>query len=1061
MELQLAEAVRAALDPYSPQATKQQANAFLEQCKQSPDGWESCWSIYVSAQGSSNPQLRFFCLQVVEAVLADKQRYESMSDDKKLQLQRSLVSYLQTTYQTSGVEDSSFNKNKLAQVVTLVFVRQYPERWPSFFDELLALLPAHLASAASAASLVSAAKTLSAVGGASVATDTKGARMIDIFLRICLAIDQEVVNLLINREKDAIAHNNHIKDMMRERAVHQLVAVWYLIIVGYHASHPDFAVACLQNVGLFISWIDVGLVVNEQYIPIIFRFLSPETSTSSTQMLRGAAAECLRDILSKGMRPADKLDMIRMIGLVDVLDQLCSTLSLQSQAAANGGDAGEDLVEHAAKLVNTVGYELVAASMELSDDAQAQANAFELIQRVFVHAINIFANEYDDVTSAVFDFCTELLSLLKQQKKSAGALTAVQTEMVASLLRVVILKMKYDPEADVSPDAIEDEDDDDALFQHLRKQLKVFFDNIALIDQKLWSEYSSTAVMATLRQVESGANVQWNDVELALHILYLFGESQKVSSTYQTGKAANGAVIVTSDGSLTVLGELLVELIKSHVADYQHPLVPPLFFELVVRYADFFEHFPDAIAQALAPFCDARGLHHQNIAVRSRATYLFSRFIRATRGKIAPYVEMVLNAVSDLLSVSPETALATRTSTDDADGSANGSPAFDTQTNLFEAVGVLISLDGIALETRSQYTAIVLNPLIASLDDVVRRQPWNTNSADDAQMWVTHTRNLIGAVGSVSKDYPSYQSQSPSPWLPLFRSATETILKALELLKQHEIIRESVRFALQRMLHVLGPEGFVYLPPMVVALLSECHERELGDFLSFIGLIMHKYKGEMLPVMNTLVLPIIQQVFAFVGRTPSGTDELILQNDLKRAYLSFLGSLFQTELDKALLQKDNYVHSATVIQSVTHYATDVTDKQQAQKSAIGLFGKIVSAWSGFPSAGQAAAYPHLTTGWFDEPARETVARICFEVPLQDSFQLSDAKSLLVMHEIANLQKVVLLKQGTDFVQFLAQGYFPRIQCPPALAAEYVAALQQLDAKKFQDYVKNFITQSKR
>jgi len=70
-------------------------------------------------------------------------------------------------------------KNKFAQIIVLLFREDFPHRWPAFFDDLIA----------------------------AVANDQTG-MMTEMFLRIMLAIDEEVVSIEINRTTEEIQKNS-------------------------------------------------------------------------------------------------------------------------------------------------------------------------------------------------------------------------------------------------------------------------------------------------------------------------------------------------------------------------------------------------------------------------------------------------------------------------------------------------------------------------------------------------------------------------------------------------------------------------------------------------------------------------------------------------------------------------------------------------------------------------------------------------------------------------------------------------------------------------------------
>ena len=60
---------------------------------------------------------------------------------------------------------------------------------------------------------------------------------------------------------------------------------------------------CLQVIGAYISWIDISLVVNDRFVPLLLRFLT-------APLLRESACDCLYEIIMKGMEPPAKVKLI-------------------------------------------------------------------------------------------------------------------------------------------------------------------------------------------------------------------------------------------------------------------------------------------------------------------------------------------------------------------------------------------------------------------------------------------------------------------------------------------------------------------------------------------------------------------------------------------------------------------------------------------------------------------------------------------------------------------------------------------------------------------------------
>lgn len=101
---------------------------------------------------------------------------------------------------TQSIPDKTFIRNKAAQIFALIFVRDYPKRWPNFFTDLLQTLPL-------------------------------GSQAVDLYIRVLLAIDSEVVDREIVHSKEEADRNTLIKDHMRESCVEALVDSWYHILV--------------------------------------------------------------------------------------------------------------------------------------------------------------------------------------------------------------------------------------------------------------------------------------------------------------------------------------------------------------------------------------------------------------------------------------------------------------------------------------------------------------------------------------------------------------------------------------------------------------------------------------------------------------------------------------------------------------------------------------------------------------------------------------------------------------------------------------------------------------
>src|SRR5690554_4872990 len=100
-----------------------------------------------------------------------------------------------------------------------------------------------------------------------------------------------------------------------------------------------------------LAWIDINLIVNQRFLSLIYSFLL-------TTSIRNAAADCLTDIIKKGMKPLDKLQLIEFLGIVEVLQQV----DLASDS---------EFRERIARLVNNLGLQLC----QIWQDTNPQINS--------------------------------------------------------------------------------------------------------------------------------------------------------------------------------------------------------------------------------------------------------------------------------------------------------------------------------------------------------------------------------------------------------------------------------------------------------------------------------------------------------------------------------------------------------------------------------------------------------------------------------------------------------------------------------------------------------------
>jgi exportin-T len=188
---------------------KAQSQAYLEQVRASPDCWRLCLGRF---EASQYLEVRFWCAQTLSSLA--RSSYAQLPPEARDQLKRTLVA---AGTQPAAAQLPSFLRNKIAQAVVAIAAHEYPDQWPSFFQDLLGTLG-------------------------------QGAPAVDLFCRILVSVDQDIISLDVPRSADEAKQSMHFKDSMRERALSDIAAAWGTIVATYAGSAPEVATAALETV---------------------------------------------------------------------------------------------------------------------------------------------------------------------------------------------------------------------------------------------------------------------------------------------------------------------------------------------------------------------------------------------------------------------------------------------------------------------------------------------------------------------------------------------------------------------------------------------------------------------------------------------------------------------------------------------------------------------------------------------------------------------------------------------------------------------------------------------
>ncbi|ODM97182.1 Exportin-T [Orchesella cincta] len=946
---------------------------IFEQLKNSPNGWIDCVGIIRSRRFADCCQIIFFNLQVIEHHV--KTRYAVSTAQEQEVIRSFLRDWPKIQAQHDGSPPESYVSNKVAQISALVYVQDYPTRWPKYFDDLIAIC------------------------------DNCGT-FLNHFLLVLLAIDGEIADRDIPRSAQELQRNTLIKDTMREKVVIQLVEFWYKILTLFNGRSSRTTKLCLEVIGKYIQWIDINLVANDRFVPVLVTNLC-------NQETREAAADCITEVISKGMDPIDKTKLVESFARV---------LAEAGVWVAFVQDQDEDYLCKLGKLYCVMGTNLIESYWKFSKSHPAQKVELKVvldaIETKIPLLLQILGHECDDVSATVLDFVRDYLHLVKSFRDLSEANLK---DFKASLLDVVIRKLRFDSSYDFNH-----EGEDEACFLEYRKQLKIIFDNLGLLDKN----YLVSEVQKRLHYTSQTWNMlSFDEVEVSLLLFYYLGETVPTTMSGQWSAA---------EGQLNPIQQMMVQVMNSDMYMCQHSAVVLQYFETIIRYEKFFVCHPEYIVKGLSAFLKEKGLFHTDLKVRSRCCYLFSRFIKCIRtGITTDLMKSIIDAIQPLLAI--QTISADRKET---------LISRDDQLYLYEVIGVLI----VSGESESQKKTELMTDIVNLVLYPCRLGMEQLKTIKDPSQHDPVVEVLLQAIaltGRLSKAFSSQQTMKSLGCVPIFLEALSVFLQLLEAPVDESFmvqLQSSVRQYLHRLVVCLEEELLPYIPLASQALLKNCDCKSIQEYIPLINQVITKFKlswifqKEVVPFLKQMFTPMVQGVFAAL-QVPIEQNDLQAQRErqlLRRQYFQFIAAIVTNNVTDVLSAQDPNVLNE-VMMTVIQGSVDFPDPV-AQKACFSILKKLVDLWAG----------PEGPDGFMDFMYKNIVPA-CFMAPLKLSFDINDAQTLIALNEVANCLKSVLIKRKEEFIAFMIT-YLPTLKISPETTQEFVNALQS-DNKNFRQYLK--------
>ncbi|CAI0419076.1 unnamed protein product [Linum tenue] len=974
-------------------ALKSQAVAFCQQIKESPTVARVCIEKLVFCK---LVQVQFWCLQTVQEVISG--RYSLLSLEEKDFFRKSVFSLcgfdgIDDENAVRLLEGPAFIKNKLAQVLVTLIYFEYPLLWSSVFVDLLPQL-------------------------------SKGAKVIDMFCRVLNALDDELISLDYTRTADETVIANRVKDAMRQQCIGQIVRVWYDIVCMYKNTDQELCSSVLDTMRRYISWIDIGLVMNDVFMPLLFELILVD---GSSEQLRGAACSCVLAVVSKRMEPQPKLNILQGIQIGRVFGLVT-------------GDSDSELVSKVAALITGFAVEVLDCSKRVSTE-DAKRVSTELMNEVLPSVFYVMQNCEVDSTFSIVQFLSSYVATMK----SLSPLTEKQLVHVRQILEVIRSQIRYDPAYRNNLDMLDKigREEEDRMFE-FRKDLFVLLSSVGRAAPEVTQVFIRNALNSA---VASSSDVNVEEVEAALSLLHALRESLSDESI------RNGSGL---------LSELVPMLISTRFPCHSSRSVALVYLETITRYMKFVMENTQYIPMVLTAFLDDRGIHHQNLHVSRRASYLFMRVVKLLKAKLVPFIEKILQSLQD--TVSQITSM---------DFTSNQCSGAEDGSHIFEAIGILIGMEDVPVEKQSEYLASLLTPLCRQIE-VLLMNAKNLNP-EESPAKVANIQQIIMAINALSKGFSERLVNASRPAIGLmFKQTLDALLQILIAFPKIEPLRSKITSFIHRMVDTLGASVFPYIPKALEQLLAESEvilmsflnmkwgvhflmpTKEMVGLLVLLNQLICKFNTSVHGILEEVFPTIAGRIFPIIPRNgfPSGpgtnTEEMRELQELQKTLYTFLHVITTHGLSSVFLSTKSRAYLEPTMQLLLYTACHHKDTV-VRKACVQIFIRLIKDWSVGPYGGE-----EKVPGFQSFVIEVFGTNCCLYSVLDKSFDFRDANTLILFGEIVVAQKVMYEKFGNDFLIHFVSKSFQSAHCPQDLAEQYCQKLQGADIKAFRSFYRSLI-----
>ncbi|CAK9179873.1 unnamed protein product [Ilex paraguariensis] len=680
-----------------------------------------------------------------------------------------------------------------------------------------------------------------------------------------------------------------------------------------------------------------------------------------------------------------------------------------------------ELVSRVASLLTGYATEVLECSKH-SNSEDAKGVSMELLHEVLPSVFYAMRSCEVDATFSAVQFLSGYFATMK----SLSTMTETQQLHVGQILEVIRVLIQFDPVYRYNLHALDkigrEEEDRMAEF---RKDLFVLLCSVGRVAPDVTQIFIRNS-LAIAAASSSDRNVE--EVEVALSLFFALGESLS-DEAMRTGSG--------------MLKELVPMLLSTRFPCHTSRLVAFVFLDTITRYIKFVQENTQYIPLVLAAFLDDRGIHHPNVNVSRRASYLFMRVVKLLKAKLVPFIDTILQSLQD--TVARFTTM--NCNSQEFLGLEDGS-------HIFEAIALLIGMEDVPLEKQSDYLSALLTPLCQQVEVLLLDSKFQNPEESPAK--IANIQQIIMAINALSKGFSVRLVTASRPAIGLmFKQTLDVLIQILVVYPKTEPLRCKVTSFIHRMVDILGASVFPYLPKALEQFLAETEPMELVDILLLINQLICKFDTAVREILEDVYPAIASRIFNILPRDgfPSGpgsnTEEIRELQELQRTLYTFLHVITTHDLSSIFLSPKSRGYLDPMMQLLLYTSCNSKDIL-IRKSCVQIFIRLIKDWCIRPCSEE------KVPGFQSFVIESFAVNCCLYSVLDKSFEFHDTNTLVLFGEIVLAQKVMYEKFGNDFlVHFVLKG-FPAAHCPQELVARYCQKLQDNDIKALKTFYQSLI-----